>query len=68
MISIKYLAKHVIIMKNSHHTNHKEWTKQDELNKFLLLICSNKPREEVIFLQMFEINVRWKLDMVIRYF
>ena len=55
-------------MKNSHHTNHKEWTKQDELNKFLLLICSNKPREEVIFLQMFEINVRWKLDMVIRYF
>ena len=27
------IAKHMIMMKNSHNTNHKEWTTQDELNK-----------------------------------
>ena len=37
------------------------------LNKFLLLICTTKPREWVIFEQMFEIKVRAKLDMD-RYF
>jgi len=26
----------MIIIKKLHHTNHKEWTVQDELNKFIL--------------------------------
>jgi len=52
-------AKHEIYsMKKSHDTNHKEWTAQDELDKFRLLLCVNKPRA-----QMFE-KVRLKLYMV----
>jgi len=31
---------------------------QDELNKFHLLHCTNKPRESVIFVLMLEIKVR----------
>jgi len=26
-------------------TNHEEWTTQDELNKFHMLLCTIKPRE-----------------------
>jgi len=46
------------MMKKSHDTNHKEWTAQDELDKFRLLLCVNKPRA-----QMFE-KVRLKLYTV----
>jgi len=45
VISIKYIAKLMIMMKNSHHTNHKERAIEVELSKFLLLIGTNKSRE-----------------------
>jgi len=40
-----------------------ETTAHDKLNKFHLLLCTNKSRKYVVFEQMFEVKMRSNLDI-----
>ena len=42
---------------------HKEWTTQDELNEFHLLLSTIELSDLVVLVQLFEVKGRLKLDM-----
>jgi len=40
-----------------------EKTANDELNKFNLFLCTNKPKKQVVFVQMSEVKMGSKLHI-----